>query len=169
MKPAEAQKLWQTLAAAYPQVKLTEETISLYLKKLMPWNAEIGTKAVASALETCRYMPTIAELHHHYGVVREQTVRDHKAEQTRLERMAEDNLPHVPLQEIPVVNEHLAKLRGTSADELLNLEEAGEGKCDDCPKRGPRYRFFKLALCPEHVAARLRVKAELSIDEEAIA
>lgn len=162
MKPAEAQQLLTTLRSAYPASKINEHTLALYLKKLQPWSAAIGAKAIQSALENCRYMPTIAELHQHYGICKEQAVRDQKAEQTRMERLAEDNLPHVPLKEIPAVHEHLVKLRGLSADELLNLEKAGDGKCDDCPKQGPRYRFFKLALCSEHVAARLRVKADLA-------
>jgi hypothetical protein len=167
--PAQAQALFARMRTAFPQAPVKDGTLKVYLQTLTPWGHESGAKAVESAIETCRFFPSIADLHHHYAFVREQKRRELGQERRRLERLAEDNAPHVELRDIPSVQEHLAKLRGNGgAEPLVHLEEVSEGLCDDCmatardqKEPGPRFAFYSLALCSRCVAHRLRVKAQV--------
>lgn len=94
---------------------------------------------------------------------REQHRRRLDAERTRLERIAEDNMPRPALHDIPDAVEHLAKIRG--AEELVHLEQLDNGKCDDCKKAGARFSFLgKLGLCVKCVGNRLRVREQQETD-----
>jgi hypothetical protein len=159
--PAEAQALFAELRSAYPNATVDVETARIYQRELKPMNHELAKEAVVSAIGTCRFLPTIAELHHHYGLAREQRRRRNDEERRRLERLAEDNLLRVPLKDIPGVQEHLSKLATGDATALLNLERVSDGKCDDCEEVGSRFVFVSLGLCARCVTARLRVKAEV--------
>ena len=46
--------------------------------------------------------------------------------------------------------------------ELGQLEDAGEGVCDDCGRFSSRVRFGRVALCREDAALRLKVRARLA-------
>lgn len=165
MKPTEAQKLVAELRTAYPNTTFDADTAKLYQRELRPMSYPLAEKAVQEAIHACKFMPTIAELHQQYAAVREQRAREVAEENRRLERLAEDNLPHVPLKEIPEAANYLAKLHGGERE--LQLERAADGKCDDCPKEGARYKFFRLGLCSTCIGHRLRVKAQMMEGEAA--
>jgi hypothetical protein len=159
LKPTEAQALFAELLSAYPNANVQADTLRIYQRELRPMSHELAREAVVSAIGTCRFLPTIAELHHHYALAREQRRRKNDEENMRAERLAEDNLPHVPLKDIPAAQEHLAKIMSGDTEALVNLEQVSDGKCDDCPAEGKRYAFFKLGLCSRCIGHRLRVKA----------
>lgn len=160
MKPIEAQALFAELRSAYPNANVDADTLRIYQRELKPLRLEIAKEAVVSAIGSCRFLPTIAELQHFYAIAREQRRREHETETRRLERIVEDNLLHTPLKDIPSVQEHLARIRG--AEEAVHLVEVSEGKCDDCPEVGDRFAFHSLALCSRCISNRLRVRAQES-------
>jgi hypothetical protein len=100
--------------------------------------------------------PSIAQLLEHYRIVREFDKRLERDEERRAEAAAYDNLPRPPLREIPAAVELLERW-----EPKLGLEQAGEGTCEDCEKKGKRYRFERLALCGECAAARSRVRTQV--------
>lgn len=163
MTELEAIQLLDELRSTFPNTQLGNEGARQYVRALKGMSYELGREAVTSSIGSCRFLPTIADLGHHYGIAREQRRRQLEQERRREERIHEDNLPHPPLADIPDVSAYLAKLRGV--DEQLHLERVSDGKCDDCAHVGARFKFAKLALCSEHVASRLRVKAQ--VDQEA--
>ena len=159
MKPLEAQSLFAELRSAYPNAKVDVDTVRIYQRELKPLRYELAQEAVISAIGSCRFLPTIAEIHHHYGIAREQARRRTEEENRRLERIAEDNLPRVALKDIPAATDYLLRIRDDAPQ--LNLEEVSEGKCGDCEDAGPRFKFATLALCARCVTDRLRVKAQV--------
>jgi hypothetical protein len=161
VKPAEAQALFAELRSAYPSANVDADTLRIYQRELAPMRYELAKEAVVSAIGSCRFLPTIAELHHYYGIAREQRRREVDAENRRLERIAEDNFERPSLKEIPAAQELLARYRGVDVEQLLRLEEVSEGRCDDCHREGPRFAFEKLGLCSRCVTNRLRVKAQV--------
>ncbi len=159
MKPAEAQALFAELCSAYPNAKVDADTLRIYQRELRPMSHELAKEAVVSAIGTCRFLPTIAELHHHYGIAREQHRRQQEAERISTERAIEDELPRPPLKDIPAATEYLAKLH--DLEPRLNLESVSDGKCDDCPKEGARFKFYKLGLCLTCLVRRMKAKEKV--------
>lgn len=159
MTQAEAQRLWTRLVDAYPAATFTEGTARQYMGEFRPLSFELASAAVDGAIHASRFLPSIAELHQQYVIVREQRERERAAERVRQERLAEDSLPRPALGEIPAVAEYLARLH--SVDERLHLEEVAAGKCDDCKREGRRYKFVRLALCSGCAVSRFRVKAQV--------
>lgn len=160
MTELEAIKLLDELRAVYPATKLAPDGMRQYVKAFQNMRVEQAREAVRSAIGSCRFFPTLAEVAHFYGIAREQHTRRVRDEQTRLKRLEEDNLDRPALRDIPAAAEHLAKLRGS--EELVHLEPVEDGRCDDCRRDGPRFSFLgKLGLCAGCVASRLRVQAQV--------
>lgn len=159
MNATQAHHLFVELKSAYPNAKVDVDTVRIYQRELKPMNHELAKEAVVSAIGTCRFLPTIAELHHHYAIAREQYRRRNEAERVRIERAVEDEMPRPPLKDIPAATEYLAKLH--DLEPRLNLERVDEGKCDDCPTVGSRFKFFALGLCLECLLRRLKAQEKV--------
>jgi hypothetical protein len=153
MNRVTAEDLLYRLQNAYPFSDLATETGRVYLDALEKMDEGQGERAVRSAIEGQMLFPSIAQLLEHYRIVRELDKRLERDEERRAEAAAYDNLPRVPLREIPELLERW--------EPKLGLELAGEGACEDCEKEGKRYRFERLALCGECAAARSRVRTQV--------
>lgn len=62
MTSAQAAKLVAMLQAAYPRGPWPDETRALYQAELEQHDADLMGKSVQSAIRTCKFPPTIAEL-----------------------------------------------------------------------------------------------------------
>lgn len=155
----------QRLSAAFPAAKVDADTIRLYLAVLSPWSFDVASDAVDAAIRDCRFLPTVAELHKHYGEERELRRRKHDAEVRRTERLRDDSTDWAQARAYGL--EQAVGILHTLGDDdpELHLERVQDGKCDDCPHVGVRFKFVKLALCSGCVTNRHRVKAK--VDEEA--
>ena len=173
MKPIEARAMIAELRSTYPNANVDADTLRIYERELKQLTHELAREAVISAIGSCRFLPTIAEIQHFYAIAREQRRRDVEAERRRLEREAEDNFERPSLRDIPAVQEHLAKLRG-SAENPVRLEPAAEGPCDDCQVEVrkfnrvspdvPRFVHGEFLLCEDCAKSRLRVKFKLDAE-----
>ena len=165
MNEAQAVTLLDELRSTFPNTQLGNEGARQYVKALKGMSHELGREAVVSAIGTCRFLPTIADLQHHYGLAREQHRRRLEEERVRQERMAEDNHDWAADREFG--REQLVRILHSLTDptERLQLERVADGKCDDCPAQGTRFKFFSLGLCAKCIGRRLSVKAK--VDEEA--
>ena len=49
----------------------------------------------------------------------------------------------------------------------LNFERVADGKCDDCPAEGQRFKFYKLGLCARCLVRRLRAQEKVAEESAA--
>jgi hypothetical protein len=151
------------LCAAYPRTALPPASTDLWLTTLCSFDAKLGAKAVDSLIRGVKFWPSLAELHEHYGIVREQAGRARREEERReeieaLEALEEAGLP--PLDEIlrrfPEVERWMP-----GGEHMAGLPEEGKGVCSDCGEERPRlYRLGKVRVCADCARPRLRAKAK---------
>lgn len=111
-----------------------------------------------------KFWPSLAELHEHYEIVREQAARKAREEERRAADAAADTLPRLALREIPAVRDYLAR-----QEVVVGIPEEGKGDCSDCGQQHPAlYRIGKFRVCTECARKRLRARA-LDITDDAAA
>jgi hypothetical protein len=161
---AQAADLFNRVRAAYPaaQMKLGHETADLWLSELRRFDYERGEAAVRSLIVSCKFWPSIAELHEQCRLIGEQQLRQ-RLDRERREADAAMNVPLPPLHEIPAAVELLTRF----ARPLL-LDEALAGACDDCKRVGPRFVCGQLLVCGDCGRRRMRVAAQLDDNDAGI-
>jgi hypothetical protein len=151
----QTEDLWRLLCSGYPRSKPTEETKDLWLTRLRSLDAELGAKAIESVIDGVRFWPSIAELHEHVELVRQQRARALREEERRAADEFVDNLERPPLSEILSVQELLGRW-----SVIAGVDSAEPGECDDCQERtSTRFVLGPLVLCRECTSRRRRAGA----------
>lgn len=158
MTPTRAGELFRLLRAAYPAAKLTQDTAELWLTELRRLDDAIGTTAVQSLIARSTFWPSIAELNEQVQIARDQAARMRRDAERRDADLIYDQLPRIPLREIPAAVE----LLGRFAVRPLNLDRADDGLCDDCRTAGARYRHGRVQVCADCGGRRLRAAERLA-------
>jgi hypothetical protein len=181
MTKAEAQKLVARLNEAYSNISLTEGSVALYVEKLVPLDAEIGSRAVEAAIAESEFFPSLAVIFRCVGEVKAEEKRKRDEVEQRERYASEDEIERLPIAEIPGLPEFLTRLNVgyKVADKPVPFRRTEIGICDDCladrralftktdPVPVPRYLVGKVKVCYECAAKRLRVGAKLEEEEKA--
>lgn len=157
MNREQAIALGKRLRAAYPAAVIEPETARLYLTELLGMDFELGQAAVYGCVETCRFLPSIAELRAAYDVEREKRRRFAEQERRREENEAFDQMERVPLRDIPDVVEALKDI-----EVRPDLPEEGIGGCSDCGTSGMLFRLGKVRVCAGCGWSRLRARERVA-------
>jgi hypothetical protein len=164
MTIGEAKTLTAQLIAAYPSANVHGQTASLWISELRSLDYDLAQTAVRSLLEGCKFFPSFAELHEHIGYERERRNRAQREAERKAADQAADELPRIPLRDIPQVQTLLTKFR--------RLDQVGEptlpaGRCGECHKNANGlYELGKFQLC--HDCRSKRLAAERLLKKPAI-
>jgi hypothetical protein len=152
----QAGELLALLQAAHPRTKIEDATVDLWLGELRKLDHKIGEIAVRSLVDSVKGWPSVAHLKEAAAIAREQARRVQRDEERRKAERVLDELPRIPLREIPGAVEILEWI----AESPLPLEHADDGVCDDgCGRSGVRYRLGRFRLCAACARRRLNAAA----------
>jgi hypothetical protein len=166
MTSEQAHDLVGRLDEAYPHVALNEGNVATYVEKLLPLDAEIGSRAVDLAIAGSEFFPSLATIFKCVDELKAEEKRKRDEEEQRERYASEDEIERLPIPEIPGLLDFLTRLNvGGVADKPMPFRRTEIGICDDCIAD----RKAGFPLPPSVQASRERVSFEQAMsDEEAV-
>jgi hypothetical protein len=166
MTSEQAHDLVGRLDEAYPHVALSEGNVAMYVEKLLPLDAEIGSQAVDLAIAGSEFFPSLATIFRCVDELRAEEKRKRDEMEQRERYASEDEIERLPIAEIPGLPEFLARFNvGAAPDKPMPFQRTEIGICDDCladrkagfslpsgvPSSRPRVGFEQAMSDGEHV------------------